>query len=66
MDKHKALTILQSIHQDCYGQWIIPHNYRGCNKETTLANGEKAILLVEDEVHDFLYYVKKLIENEED
>lgn len=65
MDKHKALTILQNIHQDMYGEWRIPHHYKPCEKEIILANGEKTTLVAEDEVHDFIAYVKKLIENDE-
>lgn len=65
MDKQKALSILDSIDQDLYGEWKIPHRYRHCKKEITLPNGEKGTIVVEDEVHDFLDYVKNLIENAE-
>lgn len=66
MDKQKALAIFQSIHQNCYGQWIIPHCPQHCEKEITLSNGEKAIQVMEDGVYDFLDYVKNLIENAEE
>ena len=66
MDKQKALKILQSIHKDEYEQWVLPHHYQRCNKAITLPNGEDATLVVEDAVCDFLDYVKKLIEKEED
>lgn len=65
MNKQKALAILQSIHKNCYEDWIIPHCPKYCNKEITLINGEKATLVMEDEVYDFLDYVKNLIENAE-
>jgi hypothetical protein len=32
----------------------------------TLSNGEKAIFAMEDEVYDFIDYVKNLIESAED
>ena len=63
MNKQKALSIFESIEQDWYGEWKIPHHYRHCKKEILLPNGEKGILVIEDEVVDFLCYVKKLIEN---
>lgn len=66
MDKHKALDILSSIRKDLCENWQIPHRYKYCNREVTLSNGEKTNLLVEDEVYDFLAYIKKLIEKEED
>lgn len=65
MDKQEALVILKSIHQNFYGTWIIPHYPVSCEKEITLANGEKATLVMEDGIYDFLDYVKHLIENEE-
>ena len=65
MDKQKALTILQSIYQNHYGQWLIPHHPQHCKKEITLLNGEKATQVMEDGVYDFLDYVKNLIENAE-
>ena len=65
MNKNKALTILQSIHKDVYGNWIIPHSYKRIEREVILSNGEKATLVVEDEVYDFIEYVKTLIEREE-
>lgn len=65
MDKQKALTILQNIHQNCYGQWIIPHYPQHCEKEVMLQNGEKATQVMEDAVDDFLVYVKNLIEQAE-
>lgn len=66
MDKQKALTILEGVHQDYYGQWIIPHYYKSCKKEISLTNGERATIFAEDEVEDFLDYVKQLIKNAED
>ena len=66
MDKRTALTILEGVHKDYYEQWIIPHHYQSCKKEITLSDGNKAIILVEDAVYDFIDYVKKLIENAED
>lgn len=66
MDKQKALSILQGIHQNRYGQWFIPHCPQHCEKEITLGNGEKAIQVMEDGVYDFLDYVKNLIEKAED
>lgn len=66
MGKQKALTILQSIHQNCYGQWLIPHYPQHCEKEITLSNGEKAIQVMEDAVLDFIDYVKNLIEKADD
>ena len=66
MDKQKALTILQGIYKNHYGQWIIPHYPQYCEKEITLFNGEKATQVMEDGVYDFLGYVKNLIENSED
>ena len=65
MDKQKASTILKSIYQNHYGQWIIPHCPQHCKKEITLSNGEKAIQVMEDGVDDFLDYVKNLIEKAE-
>ncbi len=65
MDKQKALSILQSIYKNHYGQWLIPHCPQCCEKEITLMNGEKAIQVMEDAIYDFLDYVKKLIEKEE-
>lgn len=65
MDKRMALSILTSIHQNLEGQWIIPHRYQYLEKEVTLSNGEKATLVVDDAVEDFLDYVEKLIEKEE-
>lgn len=65
MDKQKALKILESIYQNHYGQWLIPHWPEHCEKEVTLFGGEKATLLMEDAVSDFLIYVKNLIENAE-
>ena len=66
MDKHTALEILKSIRKDLCENWNIPHRYKYCNREVSLSNGEKTNLLVEDEVYDFLEYVKKLIENAEE
>ena len=66
MDKHKALAILQSIRKDLCENWQIPPCYKSCNREVTLSNGEKATLIVEDEVYDFLEYIKKLIENDKE
>ena len=66
MNKRTALEILSSIRNDLCENWNIPHRYKACNKEVTLSNGEKTNLLVEDEVYDFLAYIKKLIEKEED
>ena len=66
MDKHKALDILSSIRKDLCENWQIPHRYKYFNREVTLSNGEKANLLVEDEIYDFLAYIKELIEKEED
>ena len=63
MDKNKALAILQSIHTDLCGNWQIPHCYKYCEREIILSNGEKATFAMEDEVYDFLEYVKNLIEN---
>lgn len=65
MDKQKALSILQSIYKNHYGQWLIPHCPKYCEKEITLTNGEKAMQVMEDAVYDFLDYVKNLIENAE-
>ena len=65
MNKNKALTILQSIHKDVRGNWTIPHSYKHVEREVILSNGEKATLVVEDDVYEFLDYVKKLIESEE-
>lgn len=65
MEKQKALAILQGIHKNCYGQWIIPHYPQHCEKEITLGNGEKAIQVMEDGVCDFLDYVQNLIEKTE-
>jgi hypothetical protein len=65
MNKNKALTILQSIHKDVCGNWTIPHSYKRVEREVILSNGEKATLAVEDDVYEFLDYVKKLIESEE-
>lgn len=65
MTKSEAMIILQSIHKDMYGRWQIPPHYQYCDKEVTLSNGEKAKLVVEDEIYDWLNYVKKLIEKEE-
>lgn len=62
MDKFKALSILKSIHQDMYGEWRIPHAYKKCEKEITLASGEQVMMVAEDAVYDFLNYVKELIE----
>lgn len=64
--KSEALIILQSIYKDIYGRWQIPHRYQYCDKEVSLSNGEKANLVVEDGVYDWLDYIKKLIEKEED
>ena len=64
MNKHQALAILQNIHKDVSGEWRIPHSYKVCQREVYLSNGEKATLAVEDEVYEFLDYVKKLIESE--
>lgn len=66
MNKQKALSILATIHQDIFGDWLIPHCPQYCEKEITLGNGEQAIQIMEDEVYDFLDYVKNLIENAED
>ena len=66
MDKQKALTILQSIYQNHYGQWIIPHYPQPCEKVITLSNGKKAVQFMEDGVDAFLVYVKNLIEKEEE
>ena len=66
MNKHKALLILDSISKDMYGEWKIPHWYKRCEREVTLSNGEKATLAVDDEVYEFIAYVKKLIENVEE
>ena len=66
MDKHKALAILQSIYKDIYGRWQIPHHIKYCEKEVILNNGEKATVVAEDEVYDFLAYIKELIEKEEE
>ena len=66
MTKQTALEILQSIRKDLCENWNIPHRYKSCNKEVILSNGEKVNLLVEDEVYDFLAYIKELIEKEED
>lgn len=66
MNKQKALSILQSIHQNLCNDWIIPHRYTYQKREVTLSNGEKATLIVEDEVEDFLDYIEKLIDKEED
>ena len=66
MDKHTALEILSSIRKDSCENWNIPHRYKYCNREVILSNGEKTNLLVEDEVYDFLVYIKKLIEKEEE
>ena len=63
MDKCKALAILQSIYKDISGEWRIPRKYKYCKREVTLSNGEKATFTMEDEVYDFITYVKKLIEN---
>ena len=65
MDKQKALNILQSIHKDKYFDWKIPHCPKYCAKEITLMNGQKVTQVMEDEVYDFLEYVKNLIENAE-
>lgn len=66
MDKQKALSILQSVQRDRYGQWLIPHYPQHCEKEITLGNGEKATQVMEDAVYDWLDYVKNLIEKTED
>lgn len=66
MDKQTALSILQSIYKNNYGQWIIPHYPQYCEKEITLTNGEKGTQAMEDAVYDFIDYVKQLIENAED
>ena len=66
MNKSKALAILQSIRKDWYDNWQIPHCYKHCNREVTLSNGEKTTIVIEDEVYDFLEYVKKLIENDKE
>lgn len=66
MNKQKALEILQSVHKDMYGEWRIPHKYKYCEREVTLSNGEKATFAMDDEVYDFIDYVKKLIENSEE
>ena len=66
MNKHKALAILQSIHQDIYNEWRIPHHYKRSNREVVLSNGERATIAMDDEVNDFLDYIKKLIEKEEE
>ena len=63
--KSEALAILKSIYKDIYGRWQIPHYYQYCNKEVNLSNGEKATIAMDDKVYDWLEYVKKLIENEE-
>ena len=63
MDKQKALTILQSIHQDRYLDWKIPHCPKYCNKEIILMDGQKVTQVMEDEVCDFLEYVENLIKN---
>lgn len=66
MTKSKALTILQSIYKDIYGRWQIPPHIKYCEKEVTLSNGEKATIVAEDEVYNFLDYIKILIEKEEE
>lgn len=66
MDKHRASAILQSIYKDIYGRWQIPHHPKYCNKEVTLSNGEKATVVVEDEVYEFLDYMKKLIDAQDE
>ena len=65
MDKQKALTILNSIYRDHYEEWRIPHYVQYCEKEITLPNGEQGTLVAEDGVWDFIDYVRKLIENDQ-
>ena len=66
MNKQKALEILKSIHKDLCENWQIPPCYKYCEKEVILSNGEKTTIAIEDEVYDFLEYVKNLIENTEE
>ena len=66
MDKSTALEILASIRKDLCENWNIPHRYKACNREVVLSNGEKTNLVVEDEVYDFIEYVRNLIERQED
>lgn len=66
MNKSRALQILKSIHQDIYNEWRIPHHYERSNREVVLSNGERATIVIDDEVNDFLDYIKKLIEKEEE
>ena len=66
MTKLKALAILQSIHKDVYENWTIPHSYKRVEREVILSNGERATFAMDDDVYDFLDYIKKLIEKEEE